>query len=298
MRRCADPMTCAILAGVPLGTLAKAFCRNARRRVTPLVAAKIAAPIEGMATLTSPFLRRRVHTVTAGTSAACLVLALWANSAAATLSSSADARVSRAHVLTGGSAHRSVATLDVVSGTTSVQVSTGIRSGLLYRVSSPAGSGIRPLVTLDHGTLRVGQTSDGDKNRVATIDIQLARGVRWAVNLDGGATTETVNMDKGSLSSLSFGAGVAMAYVRLPAPVGTLTLTLAGGATQLLVVASSGAPAQVKVVGGASQVSLYGSAHTGVAGGSVFADPAWAHSNNRYAIDLLTGVSDFQMSRS
>ena len=51
------------------------------------------------------------------------------------------------------------------------------------------------------------------------------------------------------------------------------------------------APAQVKVVGGASQVSLDGISHVGVAGGSVFADQAWAHSNNRYAIDLLAGVS-------
>jgi hypothetical protein len=133
---------------------------------------------------------------------------------------------------------------------------------------------------------------------VPMIDVELARGVRWTINLDGGATTETVNMTKGSLSSLSFGAGVAMASVRLPAPMGTLTLTLAGGATRLLVVAPSGAPAEVKVVGGASQVSLDGISHTGVAGGSLFADPAWAGSSNRYAIDLLGGVSEFQMSRS
>jgi hypothetical protein len=122
-------------------------------------------------------------------------------------------------------------------------------------------------------------------------------GVRWTINLDGGATTETINMKKGSLSYLSFGAGVAMASVRLPGPVGTITLTLAGGATQLLVVAQSGAPAQVKAVGGASQVSLDGISHTAEAGGSVFADPAWASSYNRYAIDLLAGFSAFQMSR-
>jgi hypothetical protein len=105
-------------------------------------------------------------------------------------------------------------------------------------------------------------------------------------------------MTKGLLASLSFVAGVATASVRLPAPVGTLTLTLAGGATQLLIVAPSGAPAEVKVVGGASQVSLDGTRHTGVAGGSVFADPAWNSSENRYAIDLLAGVSEFRMSRS
>jgi hypothetical protein len=177
-------------------------------------------------------------------------------------------------------------------------VSSGTRPGLLYRVSTPAGSGIRPLATLDNGTLRVGQTAADQRTGVPTLDIELARGVRWTVKLDGGATTETVNMKRGSLDSLSFGAGVAQASVRLPAPVGTMTLTLAGGATQLHVVAPAGAPAQVKVVGGASQVSLDGVSHTGVAGGMVFTDPAWASSYNRYAVNLLSGVSDFAMSRS
>jgi hypothetical protein len=231
-------------------------------------------------------------------SAACLVVLLWASGVQATPRPRGNALAGRAHVLAGGSARRSMATLDVVSGTTSVEVSAGTRSGLLYRVHTPAGSGIRPLATLDNGTLRVGKTADGDHNGVPTIDIELARGVRWNINLDGGAATETVNMRRGSVSSLSFGAGVARASVRLPAPTGTLTLTLAGGATQLLVMAPSGAPAEVRVVGGASQVSLDGASHTGVAGGSVFADPAWADSPNRYAIVLLAGVSEFQMSRS
>ena len=127
---------------------------------------------------------------------------------------------------------------------------------------------------------------------------QLARHVRWTIDLDGGATTETVNMSKGSLVLPVLRCRCGRASVRLPAPVGTLTLTLAGGATQLLVAAPPGAPAEVKVVGGASQVSLDGIGHTGVAGGSVFVDPAWATSPNRYDIDLVAGVSEFEMSRS
>jgi hypothetical protein len=237
---------------------------------------------------------RRIRPWTWAASAACIVVSLWASSADATLRRSADAHGGRVHVLTGSRAYRSVATLDVVGGTTSVEVSAGTSSGQLYRVSTPVGSGIRPLATLDDGTLRVSQNADGagDHHGVPTINIELARDVRWTIDLDGGATTETVNMSKGSLSALSFGAGVAMASVRLPAPVGTLTLTLAGGATRLLVAAPPDAPAEVKVVGGASQVDLDGTSHTGVAGGSVFTDPAWATSLNRYDIDLVAGVSE------
>jgi hypothetical protein len=223
---------------------------------------------------------------------------LWGSGAGATLSGSGSAHLNRAHVLAGGDAHRSAATLNVVGGTTSVEVSAGAASGDLYRVRTPAGSGIRPLATFDHGTLRVGQTGDGRNTGIPTLDIRLARGVRWTVNLDGGATTETVDMRKGSLTSLSFGAGVSQASVRLPAAAGTLTLTLAGGATRLTIVAPAGAPAEVKVAGGASQVAFDGVTHTGVAGGSIFADPAWASSHDRYAVDLVAGVSDFEMSRS
>jgi hypothetical protein len=242
--------------------------------------------------------RRRSRAGIAATGVAGLAVVLWTSAAGATLTRNGTTRSDHAHVLTGGDAHRDSATLDVVSGTTSVKVSVGTGPGVLYRVHSPTGSGIRPLATLDKGTLRVGQTGDGGHSGVPVLDIELARGVRWTINLDGGATTETVDMNKGLLSSLSFGAGVATASVRLPAPVGTLSLTLAGGATQLLVVAPSGAPAEVKVVGGASLVSLDGTSHTGVAGGSVFADPTWAGAENRYAVNLLAGVSQFQMSRS
>jgi hypothetical protein len=75
-------------------------------------------------------------------------------------------------------------------------------------------------------------------------------------------------------------------------------VTLAGGASQLAIVAPPGAPAQVDAVGGASRINLDGVEHTGVAGGSVFSDPGWAASTNRYVIDLAAGVSDFRMTRS
>jgi hypothetical protein len=170
--------------------------------------------------------------------------------------------------------------------------------GPLYRVSTPAGSGIRPLVSQTGATVQVGQTGTSPGTGIPSLDIVVARRVRWTIDLDGGATRESVDMGGGSLSSLDFGAGVSMASVQLPAPVGTQVLTLAGGASQLDVTAPPGAPAQVQAVGGASQVFLDGSDHTGVAGGSVFTDPGWSGSPNRYAITLASGVSDFRMSRS
>jgi hypothetical protein len=202
-------------------------------------------------------------------------------------------------VIAGGNGKRPAATLDVVNGTTTVRVSARALGGDLYRVSTPAGSGIRPLVTERGSVVEVGQTaSTGAKTAVADLDIAVTSGVRWTINLDGGATTESVDMAGGSLSALDFGAGVSMASVQLPAPAGTQTVTLAGGASQLLVTAPAGPPAQVEAMGGASQVVLDGVAHTGVAGGSVFSDADWAVTHDRYAIDLTAGVSDFRLTRT
>jgi hypothetical protein len=201
-------------------------------------------------------------------------------------------------VVFGGRGSLKEATLEVVNGTTAVAVSSRSLGGDLYRVSTPVGSGIRPLATRRGRTVLVGDTGARQSSQVPSIDVALSRGVRWTIDLDGGATTESVNMAAGSMSALDFGAGVAVASVQLPSAVGTQTVTLAGGASQLVIVAPPGPPAQVDAMGGASRILLDGVDHTGVAGGSVFTDPGWATSTNRYAIDLTSGVSDFRMTRS
>jgi hypothetical protein len=201
-------------------------------------------------------------------------------------------------IVEGGRVNVTAATLEVVNGVTALSVSAQSLGGALYRVRTPVQSGIRPLVTRHDRTVLVGDTAAGQTTQVPSINVVLARGVRWTLDLDGGATTETVNMGNGSMSALDFGAGVSMASVQLPAAVGTQTVTLAGGATQLTIVAPPGAPARVDAVGGASSVLLDGVSHVGVAAGSVFTDPGWAASTNRYVVDLTSGVSAFRMTRS
>jgi len=209
-------------------------------------------------------------------------------------SATIDGRV----VVGGGHALVSPATLDLVNGTTAVVVKARSLGGALYRVSTPPGSGIRPLVSLVGRTVEVALTGYGAKTGVPTIDIAVASGVHWTINLDGGATTEDIDMSGGRLTSLNFDSGVSMASVRLPAAVGTERVTLAGGASVLAVEAPAGAPAQIDAQGGASEVQFDGVSHTGVAAGSVFTEPGFAGAENRYAITLTAGVSDFRMVRT
>jgi hypothetical protein len=202
------------------------------------------------------------------------------------------------HVVVGPTGHYAAATLEVTSGATAVLVSARSLGGVLYRVDTPVDSGIRPLAQMNGDTVVVGQTATAGKSGVATLDISLARGVRWTINLDGGATTETVDMTAGLVRGLNFGAGVSRATVHLPAAKGTEHLTMAGGASELTISAPPDLPAQVDAVGGASQILLDGVTHNGVAGGSVFQDSGWSTAVNRYSITLTAGVSDFQLTRS
>jgi hypothetical protein len=227
---------------------------------------------------------------------ALMVFALTGCGGSATPSSSPPGATPR--TVAGGNGRLSTATVDVVNGTSTVWVSARSLGGALYRVSTPRGSGIHPLVTVHGTTVQIGTASSGPQTAVASLVVTLANSVRWSINLNGGANTEHVDMRGGSVSSLDFGAGVSDASVDLPAPVGTATVTLTGGASRLVVLAPPGPPARVTAGGGASRVLLDGFNHTGVAGGSVFTDPGWASADDRYGIDLTAGVSDFQMTRS
>jgi hypothetical protein len=190
------------------------------------------------------------------------------------------------------------ATLVVTSGFTAVDVSSGALGPALFSARTPRGSGIVPVAHGHGSTVDIGQRSVGPRSASEqTLSVVLARGVRWDIDLDGGASRETVDMHLGRLSSLRFGAGVSSAAVRLPAPDGTLTLTLAGGASRLAVEAPAGPPAQVRALGGASTVSVDGTVHSGVAGGTVFTDPGWSTAANRYLLNLTSGVSDMQLTR-
>jgi hypothetical protein len=228
----------------------------------------------------------------------CLALGVLAGCGTPSIGTNTPSNPGALHLITGPTGHVATATLEVTSGTTAVTVSAKPLDGELFRISTPLGSGIRPLATFHGHTVVVGHASTTGGNGVRTLNIALAEGVRWTINLDGGATTETVDMAAGSLGTLNFGAGVSRASVQLPSAKGTESLVLAGGASELSIVAPPDQPAQVDAVGGASQILLDGVAHTGVAGGSVFQDPGWATAVNRYSIDLTAGVSDFQMSRT
>jgi hypothetical protein len=66
---------------------------------------------------------------------------------------------------------------------------------------------------------------------------------------------------------------------------------MTGGANQFIVHAPANVPARVRIGSGASNVTLDGVRHTGIAPATVFAPGNWDQSRDRYDIDASAGVS-------
>ncbi len=188
------------------------------------------------------------------------------------------------------------ADFEMASGVTTVVVHSEDLGGDLYRITTPAGAGVLPaaVVTDDHV---VAQVSANGVNGPSVIDIALSEDVGWSIHLDGGSTTASVDMKKGGLASLDFGAGVTRIDASLPQEPGTIGVRMEGGASEFTVHAPTGVPARVTMGGGGGSATIDGTPHTGIAGGTVFTPDGWAAASNRIDVDNTAGVSTFMLDR-
>jgi hypothetical protein len=182
------------------------------------------------------------------------------------------------------------ATLSVLSGAASVTVTAVTMPGTLARAWTPAGSRLRPELVAVSGTVQVYLGSTGQSGPDA-VWIQVSSAVRWRLQLSGGASQTTIQMGNGQLAGLDFTAGSSLITAALPRPAGTVTLTLAGGASQLNLTVPAGVPARLQLYGGASQAVLGGQVYSGLGGGTVLTGPGWTGTRNRYDLDATSGVS-------
>jgi len=199
-----------------------------------------------------------------------------------------------AHTVSGSRSGVARAALDVVSGATSVTVTSAPLGGDLYLVSTPTRGGVRPLVRQAHGQVRVSLTGSGGP---ASLKIVLSSAVVWGLRFDGGANGLDVDFRRGKLDALDLVAGDSHASLTLPRPSGTVRVAEQGGLSQLTVRLVGATPVRLTVNGGAAHVTLDGATHTGVAGGTVFTEPGWSTAGNRYDLLARGGVSSVSIGR-
>jgi hypothetical protein len=187
------------------------------------------------------------------------------------------------------------ATLSVLSGAASVTVTATTMPGTLVRAWTPAGSGVRPELVAVNGTVQVYLGGTGQSGPDA-VWIQVSSAVRWQLQLSGGASQTTIQMRNGRLGGIDFTAGSSLITAALPRPAGTVTLTLAGGASQLNISVPAGVPAELQLYGGASQAVLGGRAYSGIGGGTILTSQGWDSARNRYDLDATAGVSSVSVT--
>jgi hypothetical protein len=141
-------------------------------------------------------------------------------------------------------------------------------------------------------------TSTSSGGGPSLVDVVLDNSVAWTINLDGGATDETIDMRGGDVTLVSLVAGVTRATVDLPARSGTQVVHEVGGASELTVDAPTTVATRVDVSGGASTVQIGSVTHTGVGGNQIFTDPRYAAAHQRLDVELQGGVSSVQIGRT
>jgi hypothetical protein len=203
-----------------------------------------------------------------------------------------------AHTVSLTAGGRTRASLDVLTGTTVLTIGTAGfgPGGPLLTVTTPAGAPAPMLSASDPDGAGHPTLVDLSAPNAPAVTVTLNAGVSWQIDLDGGATRTDVDLRGGQLSGIAFNAGSSLVTLALPRPHGNVPVQMVGGASDFQLSLPTGVPAQVTAGGGASEVSLEGQEHTGVAGGSVFTTAGWAPGMAGFDIDATAGVSQITVT--
>lgn len=164
----------------------------------------------------------------------------------------------------------------------------------LYRATF---EGRRPLVTFEPS----GEVSFQYKGfswflaRNVAAQLTLSTAVPWSIEIRRGVTHLNADLRGLQLTSVDITGGVTESELMLPAPNGTATLRVSGGASRLLVHRPRGTAAQLSIRGGASNL-VFDTQRLGAVGGATrLATPGWDTATDRWVIELTGGSSDFSV---
>ncbi|MDG4785348.1 hypothetical protein O7626_05270 [Micromonospora sp. WMMD1102] len=191
---------------------------------------------------------------------------------------------------------RAEATFDLVTDTASVRLGAADLGELLYRISTPPGANVlpRPEVRRDRVLLHLvpsGASGPG------AVDIELNSRVRWDLRFSGGAAERSVDLAGARLTGVEFLGGSTRIDLTLPAPEGTLTVRMSGGANQFRVRAPAGPPTRVRLASGAGALTVDGDRRSGIARGTDLTPPGWDRAEQRFDLDLVAGVALLTVER-
>jgi hypothetical protein len=219
------------------------------------------------------------------------------------------------HVVVGELLGRTGAFLTVSDAAARVAIVLAVLPDQLYRISTPAGSGLTPWASTRNGRVRTGlRRAPGEGpgrglgegpgrglgERLDEVRIVLNRAVRWDIRLPAGAGEQQLDLTGGHISRIDLGAA-GLVELRLPSPDGTLPITFTGSVGTVVLAGDRRAPVRVRLDGGAGAVDTAWAAGPAMAPGAaaapgtVLITPGWAAARDRYSVRAWSGVTGLTM---
>ncbi len=209
------------------------------------------------------------------------------------------ARQADSNALLGGLTE---ATLDLNYSGATLDVQSGSLGDLLYQahVDYP-GTDNPPAISLDQetGKLEIRESSSfsnfspfrwfGPNRR--HVQVTLTDRIPWAIQIDGGAANERLDLRHLQLSKLQVSGGANRLDVQVAAPKGTVLIDVSGGASSVTLRAPAQSEWRVAISGGVSAVTINGSSSGNLGGDFQQQSPGYTSAANRFDIEISGGAS-------
>ncbi len=186
------------------------------------------------------------------------------------------------------------ATLELDVGASNVTVSGSSEVGAdLYRAHVEY-SGPKPNVEVDsaRGAVKISQPNDTFgvlQLHKFTASVRLNPAIAWAIKLNSGATTTTINVAQLHVSSIALNSGAGHDEITLGPVSGIVPIEVDGGALTVHFHRPSGTQASIEVSGGAVSLDADGKSMHGI-GQLGYASPGFSGAADGYRIQVNGGA--------
>ncbi len=127
--------------------------------------------------------------------------------------------------------------------------------------------------------------------RGLSSDITLNATIPWAISLKGGMWKFSADLRTLRLDSLEISGGASDIEMWLPAPAGTVAVTISGGASKIILHRPQGVPLRAVITGGASQMNVDGERLGAVGGRNRIQTDGFDAAADRYELRFSGGAS-------
>jgi hypothetical protein len=183
-----------------------------------------------------------------------------------------------------------VATFDLASSTSTINVRTADIGDDLYRISASAATRQQPRATVTDGTVRLTLLRTGKGGR-GEVRVVLNAALRWSLQISASVSSGVFDLRNGNLESVRLGGDAARIELRTPAVDGTLPIRITGGINRFRVDTIEATPARARIRGGAGKVQLGRRVTNGVApGASLTTGSGFNAAEDRIDIDAVAGI--------